>query len=263
MLLPAICSKCDELIICDKRDAFSQCPLCEKTISAHESIQSLRDYCAIPANTNDVIERCLRIEQVYGPELPLSILSILAESFPFNEHVAFLIVRMTNYDQQIVKNYLTRFKNHKKKAPFAEEFLEKAMVVRNMEFANLFEEYIERLPSYKQDRYVKLMRELYQSYIKVATSSPALSFLYGFYVIGGLLNFGMMLWFILDNMPLWMHAIIAAGVLGLQICFLFVHNRRFGNRVKISDRERLIMVIYMSSIVIAIGGVFLGTFINF
>jgi len=263
MILPAICPKCDELILVDKKEAFSQCALCEKTISAHEGIQSLQDYCSIPGNTNEVIERCIKLDEKYGPEVPLSILSIVAQNFPMNEQVAFLMVRMDGYEPLMVRDYLSRFKTSKKKAPFAEEFLDKAMTVRNMEFAGMFEIYIQRLMEHKRQRYIELMRTLMESYTKVSTSTRALTWLYGFYIGGGLINVAMVLWFIFDSMPLWLHALIAAAVLGVQISFLFLHNRRYGNRVKITDRERLLMTIYMSSIAVAIGGVFIGWLIRF
>ena len=264
MIQAARCPKCEKLLLCELSDVFVQCPHCEKNISVEESVELLQQICSNPALTSEILARCLEIERRHGPQLPLLVLSVVEEAFPLNEEVAFIILKISGFQSVLVRSYLSRFKNSKKKHPFAEDFLQEALTVRNMEFSPLFEEYIRaKLPPKRQQRYFELMRELRETYSKTSEGGRALTLLYIFYISAATLNLAMVVTFILVSWPLYVYAIIALFVLSVQISLLFLHNRAFGNRLKIADLEHLLMVIYMSSIAVAIGGTFLGRIINF
>jgi len=168
-------------------------------------------------------------------------------------------VRMSDYDSQVVRAYLSRFKNAKKQHPFTEDFLTQALTVRNMEFVGLFEEYIgTKLGPKRRQRYIDLIRELRERYAKSSNSDIAITLLYAFYIGFGVLNIGLIFAFLFVAIPLWGTALIGLAFLGIQIGLLFGHNRMFGNRLTTTSTERLLMVIYMSSMIVAIGGVFIG-----
>lgn len=261
--LPALCPKCDVLILVDEKTPFVECPDCTKPIASSDARTALENYCMTPTNTSEIIARCLEIEDKHGPELPRAIMAILAHNFPMHEQVHYLVVKFGNYQPKLVESYLSRFKNEPKKVPFAEDFLSRALTLNNMEFVDMFQTYIEtKLPRARQERYFELIRELKESYVKIADSSPSMALLYTLFTIGGIINTGIVFLFLFLRMPIWAHVFIVFGILAVQMSLLFLHNRTFGNRLKISDRERLFMVLYMSSVVIAVGAVVIGWVFN-
>jgi len=257
---PAFCPKCDDLILVSEKTPFVECPACDGAIAAEEAITKLEDHCRRPSNIQPMLSRCIEMEAEFGSELPTAILAILADSFPGNEQVHYLVTKMGGYQPQLVESYLVRFSKDRKKTPFAEDFLTEAMTVRNMEHMDLFEDYINnKVKSDRKAKYIELLRTLKQSYQKVADSSPSLTLLFSFFWISTIINVAFVFWFLFTRMPFWAHVLIVFGVLAVQMGILYLHNKTFGNRIKISDRERLFMVIYMSSAVIAIGAVFIGS----
>ena len=265
--LPAVCPKCDHLILCQEGAVFVNCPSCSKNISSDRAVTLMRELCAKPDNVKQVIAEAVKLERQHGPELPLAILSILGENFPMNEDVAYLILRMSNYPPQMVCDYLTRFKSNKRKyyPPFAEEFLTSTLTFRNMKFVEHFEEYVaKRLPQMRQDRYNELIAELKKQYTGASTSHTALILLYTHYIGCALVNITLtMLYIFLWSWPLFAFALLTLGVLGAQIGLLFAHNRIFGNRLASNKSERIAMIVFTCSIVLVIGGTFLGMFVNF
>ncbi|MCL2851316.1 MAG: hypothetical protein FWE01_03055 [Firmicutes bacterium] len=241
------------------KDPFVVCPLCEKNTSALEAIEGLDKICSDSSHTSEIIAKCIKMEARYGPEVPASVLSLVEKNFPMHEEVVYLVVKMNKYETLYVKSYLSRFANIKKKASFAEEFLTKTLTVRNMEYIELFETYIKsKLRPHRQKEYIELMRELKKSYVKVSSSPMVLWLLYALYLGGGAINVGMVAWFIIASLPLWAMALIATASIIGQVGLLYLHNRIFGNRYSMNTTEKLYMVIYLSTIVIATGGVFLG-----
>lgn len=248
-----------------QKNIFVTCPKCGESISGEEGTKKLRDWVADPANTTDVIAKCLELEERFGSEIPMAILLMVEDAFPLNEKIAFLNLKFNNYQKAHVKNHLTRFAKIKAKGylPWAEEFLNSAMTVRNMEYSDLFEDYINnKVISKRKDKLIEMMRGMRASYTKTSTSNPALGFLYTFYVSGAVLNLGLVILYLFLNMPIFIFVLITATILAVELFILFLHNRIFGNRMEISDNERLLMVIYMSSIAVAIGGTFIGAFVN-
>jgi len=259
---PAACPKCDSIILAPNGEAFIRCPGCQKNISAEDALKILDDHCSIPSNTTEMIEKSLILEKKFGPEIAIPILALLHEKFPENEEILFLIVKMSDFQTQLVREYLTKFKDVPKKVSFAEDFLTNSLTVRNMEFVGMFEDYIKnKLRPHRQERFILLIRELKTSYTKSSNSTGALTLLFVFYVLSSVVNFAAVIFFMLSDLHLLWYAMIAFCVLGLEMMLLFLHNRAFGNRIKIGDRERILMIIYMSSIVILIGGVFIGAVI--
>lgn len=257
--VPATCPRCDMLIVVNQRDVFARCPHCEKNISVEDAIRIMRDITSRPTAITSLIARCIKIEAEYGPEVPIAVLAMVEENFPLNEEVGYMIVKMSDFQPMVVRNYLAKFRNAEKKQVFVEDFLQRALNVRNMEYANQFEEYIRnRLPQKRQHTYIELLRELREQYTKTSNSPTAMTLLYTFYAVFATVNIAMVALFIIATLPLWLMAIICVTVLTGQIGLLYLHNKVYGNRIDISDTERLVMVIYMSTLIIAIGGVFLG-----
>ena len=265
MFNPALCPKCEKLILVSKKDVFVTCPLCRENISGDEGYTKLKDWIGDPKNVNDVIALCLELEDNYGPEVSTAILVLAEASFPLNEQIAWLNLKFQDYEPMHIKNHLSRFAKIKAKKyqPWAEEFLQNAMVVKNMEFADMFGHYIDnKILTKRKNEYKEMLAQMRAAYTKTSTGNPALFTLYAFYSISSLVNVGMMVWFLFMRFPIWAYPLIAIGVMAVQLFIFFLHNRIFGNRENMSDRERMFMVTYMSSIAIAIGGVFLGIFIN-
>ena len=260
---PGICPECDRVIMASEKEIFVACPLCNKDISAVDSMKNLREFVTIPANIPTVIDICLQLEKRHGVDIPLIILHMVIENFPMNEEVAYLIVRMSGYETPEVRDFLSRFKNVKKKAPWAEDFLTGAITVRNMEYSAMFEEYIlTKLPKFRHERFIQLLRDAKQAYTKVSTSPRAISTLYIFYAGCSAVNVALAIALVVLGINLLFSAFIGIAVLGLEIFLLFVHNRVYGNRMQITGIERHLMISYMVSIVLVIGGVFLGSLIG-
>jgi len=264
-LKPALCPKCEELILVSQRDVFVTCPKCNENISGDEAGKKLETWVGDPANVTEVLAMCIALYDAYDPSIATSVLVIAEAAFPLNEEFAYLNLKYQDYSSAHIKNHLSRFANIKAKKylPWAEEFLNASMAVRNMENADLFEKYIEnKVISKRKKQYLEMLREMRAAYTKTATGSPALASLFAFYTIASAVNIGMMIWFLFARLPIAAYPLIVMGLLAVELGLFFMHSRIFGNREKISDNERLLMVIYMSSIAIAIGGVFLGIFVN-
>ena len=260
---PAVCPKCESLILVGTKDVFAICPECEKPISVEESHNKLQEICSRPSNVNNIIANCIRIEKEHGPELPMSVLGRLGWNFPENEEIAFLMVKMGGYKSSDVHSYLQRFAGIKNKPPYAEDLLERGMVVRSMEYAQLFKDYIEnKLPKDRRPKYVELLKQMKESYTKTATTAPALGSLYVFYVAAFIINIGATILYMFLRWRMWAYALVTLGIICIQALFMWGHNRIFGNRLKISDTERLLMTLFMASVIIVIGGIFFGAIIN-
>ena len=265
MFNPGLCPKCEDLILISRKDIFVTCPKCSDYISGEESKTKLKDWIGDPKNTTEVIGLAIELEDNYGPEISTAILALAEESFPLNEQVAYLNLKFQDFEPGHIKNHLSRFANIKAKKyqPWAEEFLQKAMIVRNMDNSALFGAYIEnKVISKRKQKYIEMLREMKQSWTKTSTSSPALATLYTYYVLCAAINIAMMVCFIIFRLPIFVYPLVAVGVLMIELFILFAHNRIFGNRLVTSDTEKVFMLLYMSSIAIVIGGVFLGIFIT-
>jgi len=243
----------------ETKTPFVVCPLCAKKIGIGESREKLDEYVSKPSNVSEAIAKCFDLNTEGEKGLAILILAQIMDKHPKNEEAAFMYVRLTRYDRIAVKQYLQTFKGDKKIQGFAREFLIMAMTVRNMEYANMFEEYIKNKVSPSgQKKYLGQLREQREVYVGSSHKNHALGFLFTVYVVGAIINLALIPLFILWEAHFLVYAGIAAGALVAEIGFLFFHNKKYGNRLDIGKIERLLMVIFMSSMVVAVGSVFLG-----
>ena len=82
--------------------------------------------------------------------------------------------------------------------------------------------------------------------------------MYIFYAIGTLANIGLAVMFILLSLHIGFYVLIAMGVFAIELVSLFIHHRTYGNRLNMESLERIFMVVFLSSIVIAVGGIVIG-----
>ena len=260
---PAICPKCDQFILLKIGKPFLVCPVCEANISAREASMLLDATCANPRRTNEIVAKCLKTQEEYNEiELSLKVLTVLNKHFPQNEEVAYLVVKMSGYASVNVKEYLTSFAETKRSAAFAEEFLAKALKFNNMACAVLFAQYIEnKLPTQKQQKWKSQLADMLRVYKGDSSSTKAVSLIYTYYVVFSVVNVAMAVTYVFLHFWFLINVFIALAAFMAEVGLLFWHNKRFGNRMEVSDKERLLMVIFMSSIVLNIGGVLLAVFI--
>ena len=240
---------------------FVLCALCTQSISTGESIEALETAVIDAAQTSDLISKCLRLEKIYDTVVPLAVLNKLSRAHPENEQVAFLIVKFNDFNPIAVKVYLERFAEvEKKKTSFAEDFLEGALILKNMAFATEFGQYIEnKLPKEKQQNWIKKLRELKEEYVGTrADSGMSLPFLYVYYVICTLANVAAAVTFIILDLGFLLSGGVMVGLFMVEVGILWTHNRWYGNRINLGKAERLLMTIFMCSVPVALGGVFLG-----
>lgn len=266
-----ICPKCKEYLLLKSNVPFLVCPLCGQSISSAEAKTNLQSKCRDKDCVNDLIADCIVLEMQYGPELPFMILGELLENFPHLESPAYLITKMTGYRVDAVRSYLKSFAGTKSdpgNVPWAEEFLDTCLDYRNMEFADLFVAYIEnKIRPEKQAEYKSKVQKLRKEYTFKASDPRSTQWLYALYIGASILNVLLLPCFMLLSGLLspFMHFYFAVNmgiamlVVSIEILLMFIHHKIFGNRLGMSDRERLLMAIFMSSIVFAIGAGVIGS----
>ena len=258
--VPGICTACKEIIVMKSKTPFLACPHCKEVVSGHETITELELACMNPENTQDIISMCLDLEKTYSStEIPVQILELLCSHHPHNEEAAWLVVRMSDFNPIKIKHYLSLFAGTKKVVPWAEDFLKDAMRYKNMEWAGLFENYIDnKLPVKKQGEYRQKLGELRTAYAGRAQRGEGIKLMYVYYVVCSIVNVALFFVFFFTRWALYFYVLMAIGAFAIEIILLFLHNRRYGNRIGMSDRERLLLVIFICTIVVVIGGVFIG-----
>lgn len=258
-----ICPSCNEHILLKKGIPFLICPLCGESISAKQSAAVLQEMCSDPKMINENLLQCIKLEEKFGPSLPLQILAVLTENFPYNEDVAYLTVKMRGYSGLAVKQYLLAFSESKKKVPYADDFLDNAMTGKNMVWGHLFEKYIEnRLSGSKQKWFRERIREMRAAYGSKETEERAVGVLYFLYIVCGIVNIALAGLFLFLNWHIIFYVMMALGVLSIEISLMYIYSRNFNEEIEIVGIERALMVAYMCSIVVAVGGVFLGALIT-
>jgi len=262
-LSAGICPSCNEHLLIKSGIPFLICPLCGENLSAREGIAMLDIVCADSKKLHDNIAQCIKLEDKYGPQLPLQILTVLAKYFPHNEEVSYLIVRMSGYSSLAVKQHLSGFASVKKTASFSEDFLENSLNFRHMCWADLFEKYINnRLVGNAQQRWLEKLREMRESYRPSGRENRSTVFLYLYYLLCGIINLSLVALFIIVSWGILVNVVVAIVILFSEIVLLYFHHKKFGDRLEISEFERALMVCFMCSLVIAMGGVFVGALIT-
>ena len=258
-----VCPKCNEHLLLKQGLMFLICPLCAENIAAREAKEALEVIYANPARLTENIAQVLRLEKKYGPQLPYQILLILKRNFPHNEEIAFLALKMSGYNSFILKEYLTNFAKFQKPVSFAAEVLENCLIPKNWELLPLFEQYIKnKTAGNAQARWLDKFREMSVAAAATPTKTTANKLIYTFYIGCGILNIALAGMFIILNLMLAINVLIAVVVLCIEMSVLYYHAKKYGTRLTISDTERALMVIFMCTIVVVVGGVFLGALIK-
>jgi len=242
---------------------FFGCPHCKQKISTNEARTRLNIICADPVESEEMLKHCVDLEQRYGAEAPLEILLQIQAYHPHNEAVAYSIVRMSGYRSDFVRQYLKNFCAARKQVPFAEDFLDNILIPQYAPLVNYLSQYIEnKLPESKQKKYRELLNELKTNYVGRSVSGEGMGLMYAYYCAGAVLNVGLLILFILLPLKIYFNLIIAVAVFAIEIFVLFLHNKTYGNRIEMSPREKIYMIVFLCSIVVAIGGIFIGAMVK-
>lgn len=267
----AICPKCHKYLLVKDNVPFLVCPVCGESISNQESTALLRDRCHDADNVNNVIADCITLELQYGPELPYLVLCEIVEAFPHQESPAYLLTKMAGYSVAAVRAYLKNFapiKSEPSNVAWAEEFLDNCLTYQNMEFADLFLTYIQNkiTPSH-QNKYFEKLQKLRKEYTFKASNPRSTKTLMALYIVSSVLNVLLFPTFMLLSgwlAPiLTMYYAINIGISIILVCvevlLLYIHHQVYGNRLGMPQRERLWMVIFLSTMIFALGAAFMGS----
>lgn len=258
-----VCPRCSEHILLKQGLVFLVCPLCGENIGARESRESLELIYANPARVTENIAKVLLLERKYGPQLPFQILLVLKKNFPQNEQIAFLALKMSGYNSFALKEYLMNFAGAPKPVSFAAEVLENGLVAKNWELSPLFEQYIKNKTTGNANaRWLEKLREINAAVAAAPANTAANTLIYVFYIACGIINVALATAFIVLEISFAISVFVTAALLCIEMFVMYRHARKYGTRLTISNTERALMVAFMCSIVVAVGGVFLGALIT-
>jgi hypothetical protein len=211
-----------------------------------------------PKHVNDVLKICLDLEDTADIEIPLAIMKMLKEAHPYNEIVAYTYVRMSGYSPDSVREYLNTFAKIKGEKPYAVDFLEHTISTNTVVFYNLLSTYIDnKLPAAKRTAYHERLDYAKKEYIgKGFLSSDNKGMLLMYILYGGctLVNIGLVFFFIFVDLAFLWNAFIGIFIFCVELFGLYMHNRTYGNRIGISQKELIFLVCFLSSIPITIAG---------
>lgn len=257
-----MCPNCNEHLLLKQGLAFLVCPLCAKNITAREAKEDLERVYTNPAKLTENIAQILNLEKKYGPQLPYQILLVLKNKFPHNEEVAFLTLKMSGFNSQLLKEYLSNFAKFQKTISFAHEVLEHGMTPRHYELLPLFEQYIKnKTKGANNTRWVERLREMNASVAANPPRNTANVLIYTFYSGSSIINVALAVLFMVLSLSFYIYIAIALAALCAEMTVLYSHAKKYATRLTIPDGERALMVLFMCSIVVLVGGVFLGTFL--
>jgi len=258
-----LCPACGGVVEVGNKMLFFACPHCGESASASVGRGLLEEMCADPSAVAEVIDLCLNLEQENGPDAALEILNLLAQHNPHNEELAFTLIRMAGYPLDMVGRYLTMFSAAKKVTPFAAEFLDHTIDPEYAMLVNQLEQYAEnKLQPEKQKKYKERIAELRANYTGRNRVSSGMMLMNVFYIIGAVVNVAAAVFFLVVPIKIYWNIIIAIAVFAAEMLLLFLHNRSYGNRLGMDMRERIMLIIFMSSIFVAIGAIPIGWVIN-
>ena len=239
------------------------CPLCSDSISAREAEATLEVVCEDHTKLSENIAKVIKLERIYGPELPHYVLIILAEKFPNNEDIAYLLVKMSDYHPFNVRKYLTTFAGSKKLVTFAEDFLDKTLTYRNMGMADMFEQYIRnKVTNNNRDKWLEKIDEMRKNFKPEGIEGRNMKYLYTVYIASSVINLALCFLFLFTRIDFILSAIITISVLFIQVTLIYLHGKRFGDRIEMAELERAFVVAFMCSLVIVVGCMFVGAFIT-
>ena len=257
-----ICPACNDVVVVPQKLIYFSCPHCTGKGISSQSRGILESYCADPARTRELLDLCLSTDNEYGAEIPLFILETLANFHPYNEEIAFTRIKVSGWNPALVHAYLKTFAPARSIVPFASEFLNHVLQPRYVTLAPLIAQYIEsKLPAQNQAKYKKQLTELKSNYVGVSSSGEGMKLMYAFYIAGALVNVAMVVFAVIISWHIAILVFMVLAIFGAEMLLLYLHYKNYGNRLEISQRERLFMVIFMCSLVLALGGTIIGAFV--
>ena len=256
-VIAGICPNCLKVVSSKKKNLFLICEHCEETVPMRQAVAYLNDLCSEPGSVKNVIDLCLELEETEDVELPLEILRILEEEHPYNEQIAYTRVRLSGYEPQVVRKYLNTFAGVKTTPSYAEDFLENAIIPANMVHFTLFSNYIEnKIKKEKQQEYRDKLGAARSDYIGSGgeEEGQGIVSMYALYIISAAVNIGMIFLFFFLDLHIAINVIIGMAIFCIELFVWYLHNKMYGNRLGISPIEMIFLIIFLSSIPIAIAG---------
>ncbi|MBO4823704.1 MAG: hypothetical protein J5580_04055 [Clostridia bacterium] len=265
------CPKCHEYLLLKQKTPFLVCPKCGETISAQAANAIVEKRCADADQINAIIAECVALEMKYGPDLPFMLLAKVVNNFPHLEKPSYLLVKLSNYEPSFVYDYLKTFANTKSdpvNVPWAESFLDACLDYQMIDAAELFRSYVRnKVRKDRQEHYLNLIDQLVKAYTVKSDKPNATKWLMTLYIVSSVVNVALFpLMMILagwlskfTGLYFAINILIGVAVVSLEVFLMFIHHKIYGNRLAISQSERLCMVIFLSSMVFAVGAVVMGS----
>ena len=265
------CPKCYEYLLLKQKTPFLICPKCGETISAQAANAIVERRCADPEQVNAIIAECVALEIKYGPDLPYMLLSKIVNNFPYMEKPAYLLVKLSGYDMGLVYDYLKTFagtKSDPSNVPWAESFLDTCLDYNMIDAADLFRSYVRnKVRKERQAHYFDLIDQLVKEYTAKGDNPKSTKWLMTLYVVSSIINVA--LFPIMMLLSGWLsqlfdfyfivNIVLGLAVVSAEVLLIFIHHKIYGNRLNISQVERLWMVIFLSTMVFAVGSVVMGS----
>ena len=258
-----ICPVCKKAVLLKRKVLYYTCPFCSSVSSSTASAALLEGMCLDPVKTTQVLKLCIDTEAKHGIDIPTRILDVLQKHHPYNEDIAYMRVRFSKYSYPMVRDYLNAFAGIKRTVPFAEELLDKILRAEYMPWASQILQYIEnKLPPSQQKSYKERLNELKSNYIIKPITKAGIYQIFAYYIIGSLVNLVLSIFFIfILDWAIYIFLAMTLGAFFVEIGLLFLHHRAYGNRIDISKNERLLMVIFMCSLMVTICSMVIGVFV--
>jgi predicted RNA-binding Zn-ribbon protein involved in translation (DUF1610 family) len=251
------CTKCDEYILLKDGVPFLVCPMCGGTVSFREAAEELNKRCSNKDTVHSVIADAIALEISYGAELPYKILTTVSENFPRMEEPAYLLVRLSGYNNTLVRAYLEEFgeiKSDTGNISWAEEFLDCIITYGNMEMSDLIVKYIDsKIPQSKKQKYFDRVEKLRKEYTAKASDPKSTKLLFAIYITGAALNILSLPLLMLTPFGIMLTFMMAMLLVLAEMGFMFWHNKVWGNRLRVVGKEKLLMVIFICSMFFALG----------
>ena len=152
--------------------------------------------------------------------------------------------------------------------PWAESFLDNCLDYSSIDAADLFRSYVlNKVRKEKQAYYLELIDQLVKEYTDKGVSPKSTKWLMTLYTVSSAVN--VLLLPIMMLLSGWLsqifdfyfavNIVLAIAVISIEILLVFIHHKIYGNRLNISQTERLWMVIFMSTMVFAVGSSIMGS----
>jgi predicted RNA-binding Zn-ribbon protein involved in translation (DUF1610 family) len=257
-----VCTHCGNVVDIKKKTLYFECDRCHQIIVSSDAIKNLDELCTAPKFIEEMLGKALELEEQNEIEKALGIIAALRAHHEYNEQIAFTHVRMSGYDVLVVGQYLKTFAAVKGEKPFAAEFLDNVM---DMRYIMLLPQLIafadNKLPSNQKRKYRGTLEGMRLEYTSGTSNENGINVMYAYYITASVINAILFVVFFIVHIHFAFHLLILLGAFAVEFFLLFLHNRVYGNRLGISDFERILMLVFMSSIPFAIGGAIMGALV--